>query len=129
MSTQNEHTQAPAAGTDRAQTESPAALARGEDTNLPAAERVGGDHENQSLAPLADQNSPVGGRETINDGGPAFPGAFPNGDNRGMMLRDHFAGKALANLASRQDPAEAIAARAYKLADAMLAERSKGGLQ
>lgn len=66
-------------------------------------------------------------REPANDGGPAFPGAFPNGDNRGMTLRDHFAGKAMANLATRSEPAEAIAARAYKLADAMLAERSKGG--
>lgn len=74
MSTTTEHTQAPAAGTDRAQTNSPGVLSRsaylaarnlefGEDNNLPTAERVGGDHENQSLAPLADQNSPVGGRE------------------------------------------------------------------
>lgn len=63
MSTQNERTQAPAAGTDRAH-KSPAALARGEDTNLPTAERVGGDHENTMPCAAADQNSPVSGRES-----------------------------------------------------------------
>jgi hypothetical protein len=72
-------------------------------------------------------------------GGPAFPVSIPGvGDNgwQGMTLRDWFAGKALPsviaaildgkhNLESGDDPATAIAADAYSIADAMLAERSK----
>lgn len=73
------------------------------------------------------------------DGGPAFPTTKPLdgwGDpNRGMSLRDWFAGQALIGLLSAtshpkstgpsQEPAEVYALNAYILADAMLAERTK----
>jgi len=78
----------------------------------------------------------------IKDGGPAFPSeptyggvqegsAFP-----GMSLRDYFAGQALAGLlAMPREPLkvptldaglEVFALSAYRMADAMLAEREKG---
>lgn len=75
------------------------------------------------------------------DGGPAFPrpesrgssGAVTGHSQAGMSLRDWFAGKALpvvampdANGRFTQDP-EILASWAYALADAMLAERAKGG--
>lgn len=66
-----------------------------------------------------------------NDGGSAFPFAAEYGHPAacgGMSLRDYFAAKALAGLlahASGEDPNKAPA-MAYKLADAMLAEREKG---
>lgn len=69
-----------------------------------------------------------------NDGGPAFP--IPDGDCGGMSLRDYFAAAALMGIAGRvnadvmrryfsahYDGREAVVA--YKLADAMLEERSK----
>jgi hypothetical protein len=78
------------------------------------------------------------------DGGPAFPRVGegfgnPNYDAPGMSLRDWFAGQALTGiyasnwftwLVSRDNPHEveaddAAAARAYKVADAMLAQRAK----
>lgn len=61
-------------------------------------------------------------------GGPAFP----VGSYAGMTLRDYFAAKAMQSLMHTQyvdmtyegEPA-AMAFEAYRLADAMLAERSK----
>jgi len=66
--------------------------------------------------------------------GAAFPGpsftraGHPNGHSMGMTLRDWFAGQALAwaghdNWTS-SDPS-ALAARAYRMADAMIAAREK----
>lgn len=59
--------------------------------------------------------------------------AFPKGqsdysENRGMTLRDYFAAKAMQGvLSSPSDPAsfEAVGVFAYKVADAMIAERNK----
>ena len=74
----------------------------------------------------------------INDGGPAFPCPpirWTNKDGsesvaimpEGMTLRDWFAGQALtSHWASDYSPMKA-AEQAYKYADAMLAERAKGG--
>lgn len=67
----------------------------------------------------------------IDDGGAAFPEG-ENGHGEGMRLRDYFAGQALAGLLAwsphengcQFKPDEA-AVRAYKMADAMLAERKK----
>ena len=77
----------------------------------------------------------------INDGGPAFPVGTGCYDNRhGMTLRDWFAGQALAGMGCRWDSIkaslgedgdnpfevrESISYEAYKLADAMIAERNK----
>ncbi len=78
-----------------------------------------------------------------NDGGPAF--ARPVGNNgatdyedreanyeqEGMSLRDYFAGQALAGLCANGESViidgerTPIQAAAYRLADAMLAERAK----
>ena len=68
-----------------------------------------------------------------NDGGPAFP---TTGFNPGMSLRDWFAGQALAGWlasfsSSMQHPVDlgqgqAVAEKAYMMADAMLAEREEG---
>lgn len=83
----------------------------------------------------------------INTGGPAFPfiqwrspdGMIGTDLSAGMTLRDWFAGQALPqvmNSVSGLDMptgttskmlSEVIAVQAYELADAMLAERSKGG--
>jgi len=80
----------------------------------------------------------------INDGGPAFPQhlAFgPNGEavtagmyfaeGPGMTLRDWFAGQALPaviqQLKLHKDGRHEIDRVCYELADAMLAERAKGG--
>lgn len=73
------------------------------------------------------------------DGGPAFP-AKDMGKTQcaGLSIRDYFAGQALAGLLASPheipwkkkgygDPGEACAVAAYKMADAMLAERLKGG--
>lgn len=61
------------------------------------------------------------------DGGPAFP-AETVLHNKGMTLRDWFAGQALSGL-SAQFGAElspsAFASFTYQIADAMLAARSK----
>lgn len=64
-----------------------------------------------------------------NDGGPAFPrGEY----SRGMSLRDWFAGQVLTGFfADRglayfsEDDRTKLAATAYELADAMLAERDR----
>jgi len=64
------------------------------------------------------------------DGGPAFPnGYIPAGGNKGgMSLRDYFAAALLqGNLDEfnhTNDPSR-IAAKVYRYADAMLAERTK----
>jgi hypothetical protein len=74
---------------------------------------------------------------TPNNGGPAFlvhaTHALFNGNvvavhEQGMTLRDYFAGESLP-IASKGGyrTGEAIAKRAYYIADAMLAEREKGG--
>ena len=77
----------------------------------------------------------------INDGGSAFPSEQGETQNNewnqtyqpGMTLRDYFAGQALAGaIANHQydfgytDPQE-MATCYYEIADAMLAERLKGG--
>jgi hypothetical protein len=64
------------------------------------------------------------------DGGPAFPRAaspaFADYCQDGMTLRDYFAAKALQIAGKgKERTAEAIARRAYYIADAMLAERNK----
>jgi hypothetical protein len=78
----------------------------------------------------------------MNDGGPAFPGGIEYSTNEGapddcfpkfpgMSLRDHFAGLAMQALIplwwDENDifDTPAIADDAYKMADAMLAERAK----
>jgi hypothetical protein len=69
--------------------------------------------------------------DKIYDGGPAFPTTAPLehwGDpNRGMLLRDWFAGQALAGLLagrwSSDDSVRDAAEVAYMAADAMLATR------
>jgi hypothetical protein len=73
----------------------------------------------------------------INDGGSAFPmGYHPEGNNAdhtGMSLRDWFAGMAMQGLLSKDyysftsDLDDAVI-QAYKVADAMIAERKKGDL-
>lgn len=57
----------------------------------------------------------------MKDGGPAFP-------KGSISLRDWFAGMALGELVQRYDHPEPVAnyaIEAYKIADAMLAEREK----
>lgn len=72
------------------------------------------------------------------DSGPAFPLAIPPENHAvypGMSLRDYFAaaglgamGPVFAEAAKNQTfGADSFAAWAYKIADAMLAEREKGG--
>lgn len=75
----------------------------------------------------------------INDGGPAFPLQSIGPDfvpgYAGMTLRDWLAGQAVAGMSSRYrehhgagsdlSVCRVIAARAYELADAMIAERAK----
>jgi hypothetical protein len=64
------------------------------------------------------------------NGGPAFPLGYQKlrADEPGMSLRDYFAGQAL-NILDRESYgvscAMVLAMDAYKIADAMLAERQK----
>ena len=66
-------------------------------------------------------------------GGPAFPtevrglgeAGIPTIVYHGMTLRDWFAGQALTGLYERSLSDSHMAHRAYRMADAMLAERSK----
>lgn len=77
------------------------------------------------------------------DGGPAFPSSHDYGwseklkryeavGDKGMSIRDWFAGQFLMGLAAGQQRkmttlhARDISADCYKIADAMLAEREKG---
>jgi hypothetical protein len=62
-------------------------------------------------------------------GGAAFPHVSTHIARTGMTLRDYFAGQALAALAQdlMYDMSHSQAEYAYKLADAMIAEREKGG--
>lgn len=62
-----------------------------------------------------------------NSGGPAFPvpGLQNDEDFNGMSLRDYFAAKAMATLILAGVSSDYIPAEAYKMADAMLAERAK----
>ncbi len=76
---------------------------------------------------------------TNNDGGPAFPVQREQGDGSfvfypGISIRDYFAGQALAGLlgwspaeCDDQYQSETAARIAYRMADAMMAERKKGG--
>lgn len=67
---------------------------------------------------------------------PAFPCLDNNGEGLsmrffGMTLRDHYAGLALSGLHGIPldlPEAEHVARRCYMTADAMLAERAKGGV-
>lgn len=65
----------------------------------------------------------------MNDGGPAFPLVRKLTEmadvQRGMTLRDWFAGQAIASHVTTDATNKTIAAEAYGLADAMLAEREK----
>ena len=77
---------------------------------------------------------------TPTDGGNAFPVSTDNFDNgaEGLTKRDYFAAKAMQTLLelcaegwekrelSTDDTRRALAFGAYKIADAMLAERAKG---
>lgn len=68
-----------------------------------------------------------------NNSAPENPPAFPKGGaysmQSGMTLRDWFAGQALAGMMTEADGArpEYCARFAFAVADAMLAERAKGG--
>ena len=62
-------------------------------------------------------------------GGAAFPHVSPHLDRTGMTLRDYFAGQAIVALAEhvgRIDMTHSQAEQAYRVADAMIAERKKG---
>lgn len=80
----------------------------------------------------------------IDDGGPAFPWQAtdrcgnPTNNYSGVSVRDYFAAKAMQSLLLRsqaaisacskrygEDPTDWVAATAYQLADAMIAEREK----
>ena len=70
----------------------------------------------------------------MKDGGPAFPFTYldvQTGAKRtvhGMTLRDYFAAKAMQGLIAGREralTADEWAEQAYRMADAMLAERSK----
>ncbi len=72
--------------------------------------------------------------DKINDGGAAFPlapvvdpqtGVFCGPRSEGMTLRDWFAGMALAEHPCNGYDYEGVAKWAYKVADAMIAEREK----
>lgn len=84
-----------------------------------------------------DNSAVKAGGSAIDDGGSAFPTHHgnPRTDPRsqimsgGMSIRDHFAGQAIIALLNYKLPADelpTIVAGAYRVADAMLAERAKG---
>lgn len=68
---------------------------------------------------------------TVNDGGPAFPNVPSDPGysqwDRGMSLRDWFAGQALAGLAAagRQATPKSWGENCYALADAMISARGE----
>ena len=68
--------------------------------------------------------------------GPAFPAQWTPEHSQGMTLRDYFAGQALVAISSLwkgnigdfdNEAADRAARASYRMADAMLAEREKGG--
>jgi len=64
----------------------------------------------------------------INDGGPAFPVTYPNGNmDYGMTLRDYFAGQALAGMMAHDQTSSwqdyEVAGDCYVYADAMIKAR------
>ncbi len=64
------------------------------------------------------------------DGGPAFPAFSATVSTNGMSLRDYFAAAALTGLVTHayylpEDFPEGVVSDAYRVADAMLAERSR----
>jgi hypothetical protein len=67
--------------------------------------------------------------DKINDGGPAFPTSAENYErtysDTGLSLRDYFAAKAVLASEFEYLTDEDRARRAYQLADAMLAARSR----
>ena len=70
--------------------------------------------------------------DSINDGGPAFPDGLPGGSS-GASLRDAFAWQALAGFSRDRNfkcltdgEADELAARVYRIADAMLRARELG---
>lgn len=73
------------------------------------------------------------------DNPPAFPHGNPQqGGHPGMTIRDYFAGQALPTVVEKCEPierqsgestAQMFARRSYEIADAMLAERAKGGAE
>lgn len=64
-------------------------------------------------------------------GGPAFPGTYSNVENQGLTMRDYFAAKSVPGLiAAKGLPTykecyELFASHAYRIADALIKERSK----
>lgn len=66
--------------------------------------------------------------EKINDGGRAFPHGL---SQDGMTLRDYFAAKAMEKLLTADSVwvFEITARQCYQMADAMIAEREKGGAE
>ena len=66
-------------------------------------------------------------------GGAAFPHVSTHMDRTGMTLRDYFAGQVIGNLEMFAPNTRVFAyldedaALAYRVADAMIAEREKGG--
>ena len=88
-----------------------------------------------SLKPEAEDTSIQGGRTSANDGGQAFPfvgwkspdGMYAMDVQRGMTLRDYFAGQALVGMMQAMRPYsndfERNAREAYVQADAMLKAR------
>lgn len=71
------------------------------------------------------------GGDDMNTGGPAFPVHPDTGPLlEGMRLRDYFAGQVLVGFCGNPDWGDAncrtLATEAYRIADAMLAERERG---
>ena len=64
--------------------------------------------------------------EKLKDGGPAFP--VPQNSFYGMSLRDYFAANVMPSVYQRVESGgfARVAELSYQIADAMLAERSKG---
>lgn len=70
-------------------------------------------------------------KDTVKDGGPAFPGDvwYSNKpSSNGMTMRDWFAGQAMAGMCGNSEwdvTFEEMSTWGYNYADAMLAERAK----
>ena len=65
--------------------------------------------------------------DSIKNGGPAFPGYDPNSANRGMSLRDWFAGQAIEGLVGRYGGmmVERTTDLAYQIADEAIQRRKE----